>query len=304
MFGRDGLGDEMLDEDVPVGVLEVETEAGRRSIAYRCRAARGPGRAAPGLVWLGGFGSQMRGIKARSLDRAASENGWAFLRFDYSGHGESGGRFEDGTIGLWVEESLAAFTMLTHGPRVIVGSSMGAWIALLVAKALAERGEAHRLAGLVLLAPAVDFTEKLVWDRMDDEARATLAAKGAWLRPSPYSIVPVPITAVLIEEGRRHLLLDRTIRTFCPVHIIHGMADDDVPWRHALTLVEHLAGDPVTVTLVKDGDHRLSRDEDLLRLADAVATMVVSKVAPRAASGAESSPARRRRGRSSREGPA
>jgi pimeloyl-ACP methyl ester carboxylesterase len=138
---------------------------------------------------------------------------------------------------------------------------------------LRERGEAGRLAGLVLLAPAVDFTETLLWDRMPPEARARLAADGVWQRPSAYSAAPYPITETLIEEGRRHLLLGSTIRTFCPVHIIQGMADADVPWQHAMTLVEHLACDPVTVTLVADGDHRLSREEHLARLGAAIDTI-------------------------------
>jgi pimeloyl-ACP methyl ester carboxylesterase len=218
----------------------------------------------------------MRGTKAAFLDRAAAESGHAFLRFDYSGHGESGGRFEDGTMGLWLEESLAVMRALTDGRQVIVGASMGAWLALLVAKALRARGEEDRLAGLVLLAPAVDFTETLLWDAMPPEARAQLATAGVWLRASAYSSEPYPITKALIEEGRGHLVLGSTIRTFCPVHVIQGMADADVPWRHAMVLVEHLAGDPVTLTLVKDGDHRLSRAQDLARLRAAVDLMIAA----------------------------
>jgi alpha-beta hydrolase superfamily lysophospholipase len=231
-------------------------------------------------VWLGGFGSDMRGIKASFLDRIGAASGLAVLRFDYSGHGESGGRFEDGTIGLWLEEALAALGCLTQGPQVIVGSSMGAWLALLVARVLQARGEGARLAGLVLLAPAVDFTEKLLWERMGPQARAELEKAGTWRRRSAYSADPAPITKELIEEGRRHLLLGSTIRTYCPVHIIQGMADDDVPWQHATTLVEHLAGDPVTLTLVKDGDHRLSRAEDLARLEVAVEAIIAAACRP------------------------
>jgi pimeloyl-ACP methyl ester carboxylesterase len=216
----------------------------------------------------------MRGTKATFLDRSSARNGRAFLRFDYAGHGESSERFEDGTIGLWLEDALAAITSLTEGRQVNVGSAMGAWIALLVARALRERGEEGRLAGLVLLAPAVDFTETLMWERMSPDARSVLEKTGIWAKPSAYSPEPYPITRALIEEGRNHLLLGGTIRTFCPVHIIQGMADEDVPWQHAMVLVEHLVGDPATLTLVKDGDHRLARDADLARLQAAVDAII------------------------------
>ncbi len=257
-------------EDAPVVTLVVGRGGASRPIACRLRPRRPCGAGTPGVVWLGGFGSEMRGIKASFLDRMAAEHGDAMLRFDYSGHGESGGRFEEGTIGRWLEEALAAITSLTEGRQVIVGSSMGAWIALLAARALRERREEARLGGLVLLAPAVDFTECLLWERMGPEARGTLETTGIWQRPSTYSAEPVPITKTLIEEGRRHLLLGSIIRTYCPVHIIQGLADRDVPWRHATTLAEHLVGDPVTLTLVEDGDHRLSRGTDLARLRAAV----------------------------------
>lgn len=255
------------------GVLSVGTATLIREIAYlrRPAAARVT---APGVVWLGGFRSDMRGTKAADLDRMAAEKGLAYLRFDYSGHGASGGRFEEGTIGLWLEESLAALRGLTEGPQVIVGSSMGAWLALLVARALDAADESERVKGLVLVAPAVDFTERLIWEKMALKARKALMKDGVWLRPSAYSQVPYPITKALIEEGRKHLLLDGMIRTGCPVHILQGMQDEDVPWRHAMTLVEHLAGDPVSITLIKDGDHRLSREEDLARLRAAVEAMV------------------------------
>lgn len=260
-------------EDVPVELLAVGRAPLCRSIGYRRRPAKAAAAGAPGLVWLGGFGSDMRGTKATVLDRTAATSGRALLRLDYSGHGESGGRLEDGTIGLWLEEALAAVTSLTEGRQVIVGSSMGAWLALLVARALRQRGEVGRLAGLVLLAPAVDFTETLVWERMRPEARAELESTGLWRRPSAYGTEPYPITKALIVEGRNHRLLGSTIRTFCPVHIIQGMADDAVPWQHAMVLVELLTGDPVTLTLVKDGDHRLSRPDDLVRLRAAIDTI-------------------------------
>ena len=225
--------------------------------------------AAPAVLWLSGLKSDMRSTKATALAEWAERKGRACVRFDYSGHGASGGRFEDGTIGRWLEESLAVIRAQV-GRHVLVGSSMGGWIALLAARVLAEGGEGSRLAGMVLIAPAVDFTQALIWDRLPIKIRRQIEKKGAWQRPSEYSPEPYPITRGLIEEGRRHLLFGGPIRTGCPVHILQGMQDMDVPWRHAMTLVEHLAGDPVTLTLVKDGDHRLSREADIARLLAAV----------------------------------
>jgi len=237
----------------------------RRAAAVGCDCA--------GLVWLGGFRSNMRGEKASYVERAAAAAGRACLRFDYSGHGESEGAFERSTIGMWLEESLEAFRALTEGPQILVGSSMGGWLALLVARALAESGEGARLAGLVLIAPAVDMTEKLIFERMTRKARTELDKNGVWLRASPYEAEPHPIRREFIEEGRSHLLFGATIRSHCPVHILQGMRDEAVPWRHALALVEHMHGDPVTLTLIKDGDHRLSRPEDLARIGAAVEGM-------------------------------
>jgi pimeloyl-ACP methyl ester carboxylesterase len=239
-----------------------------RRIAFLRRAAT-QGCVRAGLVWLGGFRSNMRGEKASHLDGVAAAAGRACLRFDYSGHGESEGAFERATIGTWLEESLAAFRTLTEGQQILVGSSMGGWLALLVARALAESGDA-RVQGLVLVAPAVDMTEKLIFERMTRAARAQLERKGVWLRASPYEPQPHPISREFIEEGRRHLLFGGAIRSHCPVHILQGMQDQAVPWRHALALVEHMPGDPVTLTLIKDGDHRLSRPQDLARIWAAV----------------------------------
>jgi pimeloyl-ACP methyl ester carboxylesterase len=244
-----------------------------RQIAYIRRPAHGAGTGRPGIFWLGGFGSDMNGRKATRLDRAAAQAGRAYLRFDYSGHGQSEGRFEAARVGMWLEESLAALRDLSEGPQILVGSSMGGWLALLAARALDASGEAERLKGLVLVAPAVDFTEELLWDAMPVEARAELEATGVWRRPSAYSAKPYPIAKALIEEGRNHLLFQTTIRSHCPVHILQGMQDQDVPWRHALKLVEHLPADPVSLTLIKDGDHRLSREEDLARLWAAIEAM-------------------------------
>jgi pimeloyl-ACP methyl ester carboxylesterase len=263
---------ETTEDGIDPQYLSVGRRSCRRRIAYLRRAQK-PGTALPGIVWLGGFKSDMRGIKAFHLDRYAAAAGCAYLRFDYSGHGLSEGRFQDGTIGSWLEESLKAIRVLTKGPQILVGSSMGGWLALLAARALHESGEVERLQGLVLVAPAVDFTEKLLWEALPPEARREIEEMGIWPQPSLYSPEPYPIARTLIEEGRKHLLLESAIRAYCPVHILQGMRDEDVPWRHAMELVEHLAADPVSLTLVKDGDHRLSREEDLARLTAAVAAM-------------------------------
>ena len=230
--------------------------------------------AAPGLFWLGGFKSDMKGTKAEALAVWARTQGRACIRFDYSGHGESGGDFQAGTIGRWLEESLAVFDAYAEGPQVIVGSSMGGWLALLLARELRRRKAAGQepaasLAGLVLIAPAVDFTEVLMWQRFPAKVKREIETTGVWLRPSEYG-EPYPITRNLIEEGRNHLLLGRMIETGCPVRILQGVQDPDVPWNHAVALTSRLAQDDVVLTLVKDGDHRLSRPEDIERLIRAV----------------------------------
>lgn len=225
------------------------------TIAYLQR----PGKT-PGMIWLGGFHSDMQGTKAVALDQWAAKNGRAFLRFDYFGHGKSSGDFRDGTITRWRDDALAVLDELTEGSQVLAGSSLGAWIALLVAKARPER-----ITALLLIAPAPDFTERLMWTRMPEEVRQHIQQKGEWLRPSNYNDGPYPITLRLIEDGRQHLLLDAPIQIDCPVHILHGMRDPDVPWQHAIQLAERLSGNPV-VTLIKEGDHRLSTPGDLDRI--------------------------------------
>ena len=242
-----------------------------RRIAFLRRAARA-GNAAPGLVWLPGFKSDMHSSKAGALDQWAQEQGRALLRFDYSGHGLSGGDFVDGTISRWLEETLALIRGQTSGPQVIVGSSMGGWLALLAARALASSGETARLHALVLIAPAVDFTEALIWQKLPPAARQQIEETGHWNRPSQYGDA-YPITRELLEDGRRHLLLGAPVRTHCRVHVLHGMQDPDVPWQHGLRLVEHLASDDAVFTLVRDGEHRLSRPQDialLLRIIEGV----------------------------------
>ncbi|MEA2871355.1 MAG: hypothetical protein QOH67_1331 [Hyphomicrobiales bacterium] len=245
--------------------LNLGTASDERAIAVRRDDGGGPG-----LFWLGGFKSDMRGTKAEALSQWARENGRSCVRFDYSGHGESGGDFRAGTIGRWLEESLAVFEAHAEGPQVVVGSSMGGWIALLLLQALRKRaGTKGSVAGLVLIAPAVDFTEVLMWQRFPAKAKREIEQNGVWLRPSEYG-EPYPITRALIEEGRNHLLLGRMIETGCPVRILQGVQDPDVPWNHAVELTSRLAQDDVVLTLVKDGDHRLSRAEDLERLIKAV----------------------------------
>jgi pimeloyl-ACP methyl ester carboxylesterase len=225
----------------------------------------------PGLFWLGGFKSDMQGTKALALDAWCAEQGRACVRFDYSGHGESGGNFVDGTIGRWLEEALAVFDQFCHGPQVVIGSSMGGWIALLLARELAQRqtGGAS-LAGLVLIAPAPDFTEELMWKNFSKEARREIGENGVWYRPSEYGD-PYPITKRLIEEGRNHLVLGATIDVGCPVRILQGVQDPDVPWQHALRLSHRLPAEDVVLTMIQDGDHRLSRPQDIARILGAVA---------------------------------
>src|SRR4051812_21890537 len=246
--------------------LAVGREAAARTVAVRARAG-----ASPGLFWLSGFNSDMQGTKAVALDAWAAEQGRACVRFDYSGHGTSGGNFADGTIGRWLEETVAVFDAFCQGPQVGIGSSMGGWMALLLARQIARRRGAGRagLAGLVLIAPAPDFTEELMWKTFTPEVREEIETKGVWMRPSQYG-EPYPITRRLIEEGRNHLLLGSMIETGCPVRILQGVQDPDVPWNHAVELTSRLAQDDVVLTLVKDGDHRLSRPEDLERLIKAV----------------------------------
>jgi pimeloyl-ACP methyl ester carboxylesterase len=249
--------------------MTVGDGAQERLIAVRQRDGAGPG-----LFWMGGFSSDMKGTKAEALDQWAAAQGRACIRYDYSGHGESGGQFTDGTIGRWLEESLAVFTQFCRGPQIVIGSSMGGWLALLLARELRRRDpdrSGAEIKGMVLIAPAVDFTEILMWDRFPPQVRKEIEEKGVWRRPSEYSQEPYLITRGLIEEGRNHLLLGGLIETGCPVRILQGVKDEDVPWRHAAELVSHLARDDVILTLVKDGDHRLSRPEDIERLIAAVA---------------------------------
>ncbi|ERF84484.1 alpha/beta hydrolase [Bradyrhizobium viridifuturi] len=251
----------------------IEVGEGREARRIAVRARAGGASSAPGLVWLGGFKSDMTGTKALALDAWAAEHGRSCVRFDYSGHGESGGEFADGTIGRWLEESVAVFSQFCSGSQVVIGSSMGGWMALLLAREIARRGgRKAQLAGLVLIAPAPDFTEELMWKGFSPEIRAEIETKGVWLRPSEYGDgSPYPITRNLIEEGRNHLLLGSQIDVGCPVRILQGAQDPDVPWKHAFALVHRLPAEDVVLTMIQDGDHRLSRPQDIARIIAAVA---------------------------------
>lgn len=255
--------------EVRLTSLTIESPPPKRTIAVRAREGKS-NNTSPGLFWLGGFKSDMLGTKAAALDAWADRQGRGCVRFDYSGHGESGGDFTDGTIGRWLEESVEVYTQFAKGPQVVIGSSMGGWLALLLARELRQRKDAAPIAGMVLIAPAVDFTEELMWKQFSDAIKREIEEKGAWMRPSEYSEQPYPITRKLIEDGRQHLLLGGLIETGCPVHILQGVQDPDVPWRHAAELVSRFARDDVVLTQIKDGDHRLSRPEDIERLIAAV----------------------------------
>lgn len=256
--------------DKSLKFLQIGEGPQRRAIAVRQQEG-----SLPGLFFMSGYKSDMKGTKAEALAQWADRASRACVRFDYSGHGESEGKFTDGTIGRWLADSLAVFERCCRGPHILIGSSMGGWLALLLVRALRERrtDEPASIAGLVLIAPAIDFTEELMWKRFTPAIKRELAEKGMWERPSAYSPEPYLVTRQLIEEGRKHLLLGGMIETGCPVRILQGAADPDVPWQHAVELTSRLACDDVVLTLVKDGDHRLSRPEDIERLIAAVAEL-------------------------------
>ncbi len=259
--------------------LDFGCGAGRRRLAYRLAGAGRGG--APGLIWLSGFLSDMASTKALALAAWAERLGLPMLRFDYSGHGLSEGDIRNALIGDWLAEASAMLELvLAKTPRVIaIGSSMGGWIALLLARKLAREGALRKLAGLVLIAPAWDMTERLMCDRMTEETKAALARDGVVYEPSLYGD-PYPITKRLIDEGRGHLIGEGPLALDLPVRILQGMRDPDVPWRHALALVERLGSDDVELTFIKDGDHRLSREQDLRRLESTVGALAANCAAP------------------------
>lgn len=232
------------------------------TIAYHRRPGRGPG-----VMFLGGFMSDMTGTKAVALEAFCRARGQAFLRFDYQGHGQSSGRFEEGCIGTWSQDAIAALDELSEGPQILVGSSMGGWIMLLAALA-----RPARVAALVGIAAAPDFVTRM-WDEFTPEIRRTIIMEGVYRAPSQYSATPYAITHTLIEDGRRHLLLGKPIPLRCPVRLLHGMKDPDVPWDTSLALAGALESTDVDVIFAKEGDHRLSTPADLERLCATVASL-------------------------------
>jgi pimeloyl-ACP methyl ester carboxylesterase len=227
---------------------------------------------ATGFFWLSGFKSDMCGTKAEAIAAHAAAAGRPCLRFDYSGHGESAGDFAEGTISRWLGEAATAFTAHATGPRIIVGSSMGGWLALLLRRRLqtSDPAAAARIRGIVLIAPAVDMTKELMWDRYSEEVRRVMREQGFYLKPSLYGPEPYLYTLELIEDGRRHLLLEGGIDIPCPLRILQGDADPDVPYSHALKTFHAMRGHDIRLTLVKGGDHRLSSPGDIALLIDTV----------------------------------
>ena len=241
------------------------------TLAFYATPAR-EGRAGPGIVFLGGFMSDMTGEKATTLEAWAQRTGHAYLRLDYSGHGYSGGEFRDGTVGRWAADALAVIDHAGRtvaglgGPLLLVGSSMGGWIMVRVALALQQAGGAQHAAGLVGIAAAPDFTHDLMPERLGSEVMAHIASTGFYSAPTEYSDEPYIVTRALIDDGNRQRVLDKPLRLDIPVRLIHGAADPDVPWTQSQKLMETLTSDDVELILVKDGDHRLSSQRDLARL--------------------------------------
>jgi pimeloyl-ACP methyl ester carboxylesterase len=249
--------------------IEVGKNDRRRKIAVLKDAGR-----APGLMWLSGFKSDMTGIKAEAVAEFARNRGQEVVRFDYSGHGQSAGDFQDACVSDWLEEAESVFDTWLDGETILIGSSMGGWIALLLAL---SRKQTQRIKGLVLIAPAVDFTEELMWkQRFSDEIRETILTDGRWAQPSDYSDTPYVITRKLIEDGRKHLLFGYPLHIGAPVTILQGALDPDVPLQHAERLAEALPQDDVTFSVVPDGDHRLSRPQDIDLLLRSVANLLGS----------------------------
>lgn len=245
--------------------IEVGSGAAGRRIAYRREPGPHPNR--PGYFWLSGFKSDMASTKATALAERARDKGVDCVRFDYSGHGLSGGRFEDGTIGRWLDEAEAVFTRISQGPQVVIGSSMGGHIALMLLKRLMERdaAQAQRITALVLIAPAWDMTEELMWKKFPDSAKRDLAEKGAYFEPSDYG-EPYLLTRALIEDGRQHLLARRPFDPGRPILILQGLQDTSVPAEHVRELKSFVTGGWLRIVEVPDGEHRLSRPQDLEQL--------------------------------------
>jgi pimeloyl-ACP methyl ester carboxylesterase len=254
-----------------VTFLKVGDGEDARSIATCVRAGN-----PPAVLWLGGYMAEMDGIKATALDQWAAESHRAFVRFDYSGHGRSGGHMAEGTIGRWLSESLNVLKKFCDAPQILVGSSMGGWIALLVARELlrdVDRNGSTSLAGMVLISPAVDFTEDLIWNQLSDEAKYDIKSKGHWFGQVNNSATPYLVTRKLIEEARLHLVLGSAITTGCPVRIMQGTSDAHVPWLRTLELISRFTERDVVLSLIKDGDHSLTRPKDIDRLIQEVVSL-------------------------------
>jgi pimeloyl-ACP methyl ester carboxylesterase len=257
--------------------IDVEGDGGRHRVAWRQTPAGTRG--APGLLWLNGFTSTMTSTKVGALADWCEGRGLRLTRFDYLGHGESGGDFADGTISLWLADARAVFERLTDGPQILIGSSMGGWIAMLLLRhhlASLPPGERSRIAGLVLIAPALDLTEDLIWNVLDDAARQKLLREGALMRADDSGGPGTPITRAFIEDGRRHLLGRDRLAPGCPVRILQGRADTIVPWQHALKTLDVLDESDSELLLIEDGDHRLSRPQDIRRLIRMVEDLLTS----------------------------
>ena len=255
----------MADGDSVAGVDPTQrgtAEVDGHAIAFAHRPAIAE--RAPTIHWLGGWRSDMEGGKALALDALARSRGWALLRHDYSGHGRSGGAIEDGTISAWTRQSLAVLDeRVPEGPVLLAGSSMGAWIALRMVAAMRERGDGARVAGLLLIAPAPDFVTRLMEPKLTDAERDALATRGRFEEPSDYSSEPNVWTAEFMADGREASVLTGPLEIGAPVHIVQGTDDAEVPLAHAELLLSHLPADEAAMTVVRGGDHRLSRPEDL-----------------------------------------
>lgn len=253
----------------PTDTILVESDGFSRKIAVADRRGSDPG-----VFWMSGFMSDMGGTKATSLDAWCAARGMACTRFDYSAHGASQGTIEDGSLTRWLDESLAVFDRTATGPRIVVGSSLGGYLAVLMARALvAEQAECPRIAGMVLIAPAIDMTERLMWRQFPEQVREEIMRTGGWFRPSPYDDGGYRITRRLIEDGRNHLLFDGPLLRFpFPVCILQGRLDEDVPLDVSLDLVSLLDAD-VSLSVVRDGDHRLSPAADIALLQDTIARL-------------------------------
>lgn len=258
----------ILSSSISVGTGDLAREI---AVLHRPAPAGANG---PALLWLGGYRSDMTGTKALAMDALAETCGVAAIRFDYSGHGASGGAFRDGTISRWLEEAVAVLRQAETKTVILVGSSMGGWIALRLIQALRAEAAGTRIAGAVLIAPAPDFTLDLIEPHLTDGQRQDLADKGYFEEHSEYSPEPNIYTRDLIEDGRQNQVMTGLIETGCPIHILQGMADPDVPYRHALKLMEFLPADDVVMTLIRDGDHRLSRPQDIEKISAAISAMI------------------------------